>query len=200
MKSNKCNFGELLLIILLVFQSLSYGDLILDQVCDGVPMTGYGVDRNNWVWQEFRPTTDNLEQVDLAIGAFVTSPSVTVSFQIRDGGAVLWSTSFSADQVQLPRESIWFEIDTPKIPLVPEHSYRLYLTSNLTYEQVMNGEMVGWDTLENNPYSRGQSVFDYYYDTNDDFMFRTWAIPEPTTLSLLALGAILAGRRRKREY
>ena len=81
---------------------------------------------------------DNLEQVDVWLLNLYVPSTVTVSFQVRnrDGRTLLWGTSFSADLIG---GMGWFEIDIPQISLVPNDLYRLYLTSNLTHEQVMDG-------------------------------------------------------------
>ena len=134
----KCKILGLILVLSFACGSMSYGDLILDQACEDMGAIASGVGLNLWVWQEFRPTMDNLEQVDFYLenGNGMVPSTVTVSFQIRDGGTVLWGTSFSAGLIS---SGGWFEIDTPQISLVPDDSYRLYLTSDLTYEQILGG-------------------------------------------------------------
>jgi len=171
---------------------MSYGVLILDQACEDMGSVGLGFERGWWDWQEFRPTMDNLEQVDLYIENVMVPSSVTVSFQVRDGGTVLWGTSFSADLIS---GYGWFEIDTPQISLVPDNSYRLYLTSDLTYEQILGGAGLSWEAVENDPYSRGISN----WDSDIDFNFRTWAVPEPMTIALLAFGGLAVLRKRRGE-
>ena len=190
MKSYKWSLLEVLLISL-ICGSVSYGKLFLDQSCEASELgAGYGVEQNLWSWQEFRPAMDNVEQVDFYFESWNVPSGVTVFFQIRDGRSILWSTSFSADLIG---EGMgWFEIDTPYIPLIPDHSYKLYLTSNLTFEQVWNGAMLMWP-IEDNTYSRGISSV----GSDVDFNFRTWAIPEPAALSLLAFGGLALLRKRK---
>jgi hypothetical protein len=169
---------------------MSYGALILDQACEDMGSVGMGFEQNLWVWQEFRPTMDNLEQVDLYLEKVMVPSSVTVSFQVRDGGTVLWGTSFSADLIG---SMDWFEIDTPQISLVPDDSYRLYITSDLTYEQSQGGAGFVWFAVEDDPYSRGISG----WDSDIDFNFRTWAVPEPMTIALLAFGGLALLRKRR---
>jgi len=178
-----------MLVSLFIFTSISYGALILDQACEDMGLIGFGAERNWWLWQEFRPAMNNLEQVDLHLCSGFVPSSVTVSFQIRDGGTVLWSTDFSAGLI----EGLgWFEIDTPYISLVPDHSYRLYLTSDLTYEQIIGGAGLSWDAVEDDPYSRGISC----PGGDIDFNFRTWAVPEPVTILLVSFGSLALRKKR----
>jgi hypothetical protein len=181
----------LILVFSLACSSMSYGDLVLDQASEVMWDVGAGLERNWWVWQEFRPTMDNLEQVDVYLmNAFVPS-TVTVSFQVRDGGTVLWGTSFSADLIS---GVDWFEIDTPQISLVPDDSYRLYLTSDLTYEQILGGAGLSWEAARNDPYSRGISS----WESDIDFAFHTWAVPEPMTILLLSFGSLTLLRKHRK--
>jgi len=185
----KCKITALILVVLFACSSMSYGDLILDQACEDMGAVASGLERNWWSWQEFRPTMDNLEQVDFYLENLMVPSSVTVSFQVRGGGTVLWGTSFSADLIG---GMGWFEIDTPQISLVPDNSYRLYLTSDLTYEQIIGGANLIWSAVENDPYSRGISS----WESDIDYNFRTWAVPEPMTILLLGFGS-LALRKKK---
>ena len=185
----KCKITALILVVLFACSSMSYGDLILDQACEDMGAVASGLERNWWSWQEFRPTMDNLEQVDFYLENLMVPSSVTVSFQVRGGGTVLWGTSFSADLIG---GMGWFEIDTPQISLVPGDSYRLYLTSDLTYEQIIGGANLIWSAVENDPYSRGISS----WESDIDYNFRTWAVPEPMTILLLGFGS-LALRKKK---
>ncbi len=179
----------LMLVFSFICPSISYGVLILDQACEHMWDVGLGLERNWWVWQEFRPTMDNLEQVDVYLDNVMVPSTVTVSFQVRDGGTVLWGTSFSADLID---GLGWFEIDTPQISLVPDNSYRLYLTSDLTYEQIMGGAGLSWEAAQNDPYSRGISS----WDSDIDFAFHTWAVPEPGTILLLSFGSLALRKKR----
>jgi len=185
----KCKILGLILVFSFACSSISYGDLILDQACENMGLVGSGLSRNWWAWQEFQPTMDNLEQVDLYLENMTIPSGVTVSFQVRDDATVLWDTSFSADLIS---GMGWFEIDTPHVSLVPDNSYRLYITTDLTYEQVMGGADLVWWAAENDPYSRGISS----WDSDIDFNFRTWAVPEPVTILLLGFGSLLLRKKK----
>jgi hypothetical protein len=187
----KCKILALILVLSFACSSMSYGVLVMDQACEDMGLLGGGVEQDLWVWQEFRPTMDNLEQVDFFLENVLVPSTVTVSFQVRDGGTVLWGTSFSADLISWG----WFEIDTPQISLVPDDSYRLYLTSDLTYQQILGGASLIWDAVENDPYSRGISI----WGSDIDYNFRTWAVPEPMTIALLAFGGLAVLRKRRGE-
>ena len=179
----------LILVLSFACRSMSYGDLILDQACEHMWDVALGLERNWWVWQEFRPTMDNLEQVDVYLCNVMVPSTVTVTFQVRDGATVLWGTSFSADLIG---GMGWFEIDTPHISLVPDNSYRLYLTSDLTYEQILAGAGLSWEAARNDPYSRGISS----WDSDIDFAFHSWAVPEPVTILLLGFGSLLLRKKK----
>lgn len=176
--------------------SISSALLIVDQAQDLVeqgPNVGYGINNNLWSWQEFKPAMNNLEQVDLYLEAFNIPVGRTVFFEIRNDQSTLWSTSFSANSI--PSGTGWFEIDTPQVSLVPNQTYRLYLTSTLTdadWEQ-SNSDIIWWGIEGGDPYPIGTSSG---YSTDFDFGFRTWAVPEPATLLLLTLGGLMLRRRR----
>lgn len=185
----KCRILGLIVVFSFACSSMGSGDLVLDQACEDMGLVGLGVERTWWNWQSFQPTMDNLEQVDLYLENIMVPSSVTVSFQVRDGGTVLWDTSFSADLIV---GMGWFEIDTPQISLVPDHTYKLYITSDLTYEQIMDGANLIWDAVENDPYSRGTSS----WESDIDFNFRTWAVPEPVTILLLSFGSLVLRKKK----
>lgn len=175
----------------LFFQAASASSaLILDQAQDSQVTVGDGINENRWTWQEFRPTMDNLEQIDLLLSNDNVPEGIDVSFELRKDSTVLWNTSFAGNIIS-PSMG-WFVLDTPHITLIPEETYRLYLTSPLTHEQLSSGINVIWWGAENDVYPQGDCSESFM-----DFGFRTWAIPEPATIMLLSLGGVVLRIRRR---
>jgi len=182
-----------LISILLFFQasSASFAVLVLDQANEPELSLGIGITQVKWEWQEFRPTMNNLEQVDFFIYNYLIPPEEVVFFRITDDSSTtLWSTSFPADII--PKNPQWFVLDTPHIPLIPEKTYRLCLTSTVSKHGPDPSGIIWWGKT-GNLYSRGNSSVTRH--PGFDFGFRTWAIPEPTTLFLLGLGAVMLRRK-----
>lgn len=173
----------------LFFQSATSFALILDQAQDSPVTIGDGINQNRWTWQEFRPAMDNLEQVELLLENTGVPDRIDVFFELRQDSSVLWSTSFSANSISQIRG--WFVLDTPHIVLIPEETYRLCLSSPLTYEQISSGINVIWWGAGDDAYPRGTSSESFF-----DFGFRTWAIPEPSTMMMFILGGMALLRRK----
>jgi hypothetical protein len=186
-----------LLFGLFICMSMSYGNMILDQAHELSIAPGImaeSISNDILVWQEFTPTMDSLGQVDLLLERSSLPYEAVVSFEIRKDSSIIWDTSFSSHIIPYGEE-VWFEVAIPNITLIPEETYQLCLTSTLTPEE-NSGNLVWWGAIDD-PYSRGDSSFSVYSRTPFDFGFRTWVVPEPATVSLLALGGLALLRKRK---
>jgi hypothetical protein len=171
--------------------SFGNGDLLLDQANTFELDAGAFLFKDHWVWQEFRPTMNNLEQVDFFFDAWSAPDGEVVTFELRDNNdTTSWSTSFSSDV--LPSWG-WFVLDTPHIPLVPEATYLLYLTSSTPYNDY--GAMPNWCGTIGDLYTRGDGWWPYP-EEKIDYNFRTWAIPEPAAVLLFGLGGLALLRKR----
>jgi hypothetical protein len=177
--------------------SASFAALQLDQANDNdsIFTMGFGTRRNSkWAWQQFRPTMNNIEQVDIYLDNWNVPTGKVVSFAVqKDDGTTLWSTSFSSNIVP---QTDWLSIDTPHISLVPENTYRLALTTNITRSETSSYDIIWLGTETGNLYDRGDSRFETNYP-GFDYGFRTWATPEPATLLFLAIGAVMLRKKIK---
>ena len=145
-----------LISVAVLFQaaSISFGGLLLDQANDNDTFftLGFGTWEGHWNWQQFRPTMDNLEQVDLFLDNWNVPEGKVVFFEVQENdGTTLWSTSFSADIVPA---TDWLILDTPQISLVPEHTYRLCLTTNILQDETATFDVIWLGTESGNVYDR----------------------------------------------
>ena len=111
--------------VLFQITSISSGSLVLDQaqsLVGQVPgLVGIEIIDAHWQWQEFKPTMNNLEQVDLYLANWNAPDEVIVSFEIRNqNDDLLWDTSFSAGIIP---DDGWFSLDTPQVEIIPEQTY-----------------------------------------------------------------------------
>jgi len=191
--------GKLFLIsVAVLFQavSISSGDLLLDQSNDNDRFftLGFGTWEGNWAWQQFRPTMNNLQQVEIFLDNWNVPEGKVVFFEVQeDDGTTLWNTSFSADIIP---ENNWLILDTPYISLVPEETYRLCLTTNILQGETSTFDVIWLGTESGNLYNRGDSWQESNFP-GFDYGFRTWAVPEPATLLLLGLGVVMLRKKDK---
>lgn len=193
MKIKSVNYFCIMFCLTLIQTSTSFG-LIVDQVQDSQIIFADGVNENIWEFQTFQPAMNNLKQVDFMLARYTLPSGINFSFELRKDLEVLWSTSFSANLI--PQGRGWFTIETPYIILIPDETYGLYLTSNITREQMDQGINIDWWGNNKNPYLRGYAG-PWPGLNNCDFGFRTWAIPEPATILILAFGGMLLKSKKQ---
>ncbi len=119
-------------------------------------------------WQAFKPTLSNLSQVDLYIAKHGRPGNMRVV--VKDSAEmVLWETTVSAGLIPT---SGWVEIEVaPSVPLKPEHSYYIHVSSDTHSSSPDNRYF--WDGQTNAAYVRGISSVEASWP-DFDFTFRTW--------------------------
>lgn len=120
-------------------------------------------------WQEFRPASANLEQVDVRLGNWDSDVEWLEFTLMTAGGATVWDTTYSSPDIPLGQS--WFTIDTPTLTLIPDEPYIIQLrgSAGTTGHVHWNGGFTDYD--------RGGGC-EYY--PGGDQMFRTWTFSETT--------------------
>ena len=138
--------------------------------------------------QSFMQAADNINGADVKLYPMGSEADITIDLYDAlptQGGSLIAS---GTDYGVLPGE--WAECRWSVVSITPETTYYLVFTST----DPMTGLGGDWS----NPYPRGHvfanSGYQPYADL--DYAFRTYRIPEPATLSLLALGGLALLRRR----
>lgn len=136
-------------------------------------------------WQEFTPVYNNVAQIDLRIFRDTSVNSADINVALTDGSNELWSGTIPNSSIPILFNWVSISTGTP-VSVTPGQTYRIELTSE------WDGKRLNWMGRTNSSYTAGIS------DNGSDFdyAFRTLAeIPEPMTLSLLAIGGLFLRRK-----
>ncbi len=143
--------------------------------------------------QSFQQANNNIDGAGIFTQANVGGGD-TITISLYDalpnaGGNLLTSGSVSNTTA-----GAWYDVFWSPVSVTPNTTYFLVFTSDT------NTEGIAGDV--NNPYSRGQVYANAGYGSfpNFDYTFRTYtAAPEPASLAVLGIGALVAIRRRRKQ-
>jgi len=140
--------------------------------------------------QSFMQAANNINGADVKLQAGIGSGPGNITIELWNklpnaGGVKLTE---GTDVGVLPGE--WAEPRWPVVNITPETTYYLVFKST--------NSSLGLAGHTGNPYPRGNVFANAGYQPfpNFDYTFRTYRIPEPATLSLLALSGLVVFRRR----
>ena len=141
--------------------------MTLDQAQKGVNY-GFWFDDTAVRWQAFKPKLSNLSRLDLNIQKNGKPGNMVVA--VKDSSKnVLWETVVSAGLIP---SSGWVEIAvSPSIPLTPEQTYYIYVSSDA--DSTSTEHRYSWLGQTNAGYTRGITSVEKSWP-GYDFAFRTW--------------------------
>jgi len=163
---------------------------VLDQVQDnngGAADYGYSFSSFDPqpMWQEFKPTFDNVNAVDIHFGK-VGSPGGSVTIEIKDAAGTSSLGSKTYNEADVPDGWKQVIFDTA-IDLTPGSVYRIYYAISGGVYDLYNrlswwGNNSGTSTYSCSPVDC-QHVF-YGSNPDFDFRFRTYGAPDATTTTI----------------
>ena len=206
-------FSVVSAVVIALFAGVAYGDVIVDQACDDLSLrtTSRGAyfksaeDFRN-VGQTFTPDANNIVGVDLYLfrsATFNVVRDVTIAIYAAPGhtpnGSPLTSVTIQSDQISTAGYD-WYHLDLPEAPLTAGGIYAIVISVEGSSH---NGAIsLGMTNKDNAPYAPGRNIERKdgpdWTTTWSDAMFRTYAVPEPSTMCLLTAGVIGTMLRRRR--
>ena len=191
---------QFLFILLLSISFHCLGAFVVDQSQDDYTY-GFAYDNDDpqaidpiILWQTFSPTMNTLKQLDLFLNTWERSDgaggtekpygdTVRAAVSIEDsGGTSIWNNEFDYDG----SNGYWFDWVSFAVPSVS-------LTVGETYKIVVVGHGVWRGSLAST--YPGTTVHQDEWP-NYDFAFKTYSVPEPGTLLIVAVGGVLIRRKQ----
>jgi len=181
-----------MLAVCLLWCAAAPATLVLDQSQTEVTY-GFAMGSGSTRWQEFTPTYDTIAQIDVLIQRGSEGAYGDIEIALTDNaGTTLWSDTIANASIPVLQNWISVTVDGP-VSLVPGQVYKIEMDG--VWDAWPQGEALAWMGKTESSYDRGVSDPAYAWD-GYDYGFQTWAVPEPTTLLLVGLGAVILRRKR----
>ena len=183
-------------VVILSSTSTSYASII-DQQQPGPRNYGFWFEKDIVRWQEFTPEMSVLDKIELNIIRWGDPGDIIIEI-CEQNENVLYSQIVR--ETNIPRHnaydytSDWISIDIPEIDLSINTPYLLKVNS--TEASLTVDDRYFWSGVTNSEYTRGISSVESAWQ-DYDFCFKTYAVPEPATLSLVGLGSLICLKKRK---